>query len=148
MLTTALAILGTLAGSLMTGSIQYLTQRSQRAADTAAARRAEHLAAVTELATALTDHRQAMWTRETLRLQGEDWTQARTETRRTRSAITNPLLRVQLLLPETATTARAAVTATYRMREADSQTALTDLREHAIRQTDTFVTAAGTTLAA
>ncbi|WP_331762721.1 hypothetical protein [Streptomyces anulatus] len=40
--------------------------------------------------------------REDLRLLGQDWTAARTESRATRSAITAPLLRVQVLLPAVA----------------------------------------------
>ncbi|WP_030188139.1 hypothetical protein [Streptomyces violaceorubidus] len=145
MTATVIAVLGTLAGTLLTGTLAHLSQRAQRKADTTTARRTEALTAVTDLATALADHRRAMWVREDLRLHGEDWDQARTESHTTRSAITAPLLRVQLLLPALAPTAQDAAHATYALRDGweTGETGLASRRDHAITKTDDLVTAAG-----
>ncbi|MEU5221003.1 protein kilB [Streptomyces sp. NPDC020807] len=143
MLATVLAIVGTLLGAIVTGSIQHISQRSTRRAADAAARRAEGLAALTDLVTALSDHRRAMWVREDLRLRGEDWTEARAESHRTRSAITAPLLRVQLVLPALAPAARKAAETTYTLRGVAGRDVLDVARDNAIRATDELVAAAG-----
>lgn len=150
MFTVIVAVLGTLAGSLLTGTLQHYSQRAARRAEAVAARSSEDLAAVADLAAALADHRRAMWVREDLRMRGEDWTQARAESHRTRSAVTVPLLRVQLLMPEVASAARVAVQATYGLRGGweSGETGLAARREHAIAKTDDFVTAAGRHLTA
>lgn len=142
MTATVIAVLGTLAGAILTGTLAHLSQQAQRKADTNTARRTEGLAAITDLVTALADHRRAMWVREDLRLRGEDWTQARTESHTTRSAITAPLLRVQLLLPALAPAAQTAANATYSLRNADGPTPLAAARDNAIAKTDALVTAA------
>lgn len=149
MFTAIVAVLGTLAGSLLTGILQHYSQRATRRAEEAAARSSEGLSAVGDLAAALADHRRAMWVREDLRLRREDWTEARAESHRTRSAITVPLLRVQLLVPEVAPAARVAVQATYGLRGGweSGETGLAARREHAIAKTDEFVAAAGRHLA-
>lgn len=144
MLTALIAVLGTLAGS----AIAHLSQRSQRRSTEARARRTEALAAVADLATALADHRRAMWVREDLRLRGEDWADARTESHATRSAITAPLLRVQVLLPAVAPAAQAAVHATYSLRAAESEADLRTSRDNAITTANDLVTAAAVSLAA
>ncbi|MGW1269871.1 protein kilB [Streptomyces sp. NPDC002491] len=143
MLTALIAVLGTLAGSLLTGVLQHASQRATRRAEAAERAASEGLAAVADLVAALADHRRAMWVREDLRLKGQDWTEARAESHRTRSAITVPLLRVQMLMPSVATAARAAADATYAMRGADGATPLAGRREMAISATDALVTAAG-----
>jgi hypothetical protein len=110
-----------------------------------AARASEGLAAVADLVAALDDHRRAMWVREDLRLRHEDWTEARAESHRTRSALTVPLLRVQLLMPAVADAAQAAARATYALRGAweSGETGLAARREHAIAKTNELITAAG-----
>ncbi|MER8237448.1 protein kilB [Streptomyces sp. NPDC094049] len=148
MLATVLAIAGTLLGAIVTGWLQHISQRSNRRATDAAALRAEGLAALTDLVTALADHRRAMWVREDLRLRGEDWTEARTESHRTRSAITTPLLRVQLLLPALAPSARKATQTTYTLRGVAALDVLDVARANAITATDELVTAAGRAFAA
>ncbi|WP_055693023.1 hypothetical protein [Streptomyces prasinopilosus] len=150
MTTAIIAVLGTLAGSLLTGALQHYSQQAVRRADTAATRRSEGLAAVADLAAALADHRRAMWVREDLRLRRQDWTEARAESHRTRSAVTVPLLRVQLLMPEVAPAAQAAAQATYALRGAweSGETGLAGRRERAIAKTDELVTAAGCHLTA
>jgi hypothetical protein len=143
MLTALIAVLGTLAGSLLTGVLQHASQRATRRAEAAERTASEGLAAVAELVAALADHRRAMWVREDLRLNGDDWSEARAESHRTRSAITVPLLRVQLLMPSVATAARAAADATYAMRRPSDVSELSGRRDIAIQVTDALVTAAG-----
>ncbi|MGW1021935.1 protein kilB [Streptomyces niveus] len=148
MLTAIVAVLGTLAGSLLTGALQHVAQRSQRRAEEATARRTDGLTAVSELASALADHRRAMWVREDLRLRGQDWEAARADSHATRSAITAPLLRVSLLLPTLAPAAQVAARATYSLRGRDTETGLAAAREHAISAADDLVAAAAVALAA
>ncbi|MFB7032229.1 MULTISPECIES: protein kilB [unclassified Streptomyces] len=136
---TLIAILGTLAGVALTSLFQARTDRRARTD----ARRAEGLGAVEALVAALADHRRAMWVREDLRLRGEDWTEARTASHATRSAITAPLLRVQLLLPAVVADAQAAVQAAYDLRAARSTTALAQRRTEAITASDDLVSAVG-----
>lgn len=62
-----------------------------------------------DLSVALADHRRAMLVREEIRLAGGNWDAARAESHLTRSAVTAPLLRVRLLLPEATVTAQHAV---------------------------------------
>ncbi|MER5371444.1 protein kilB [Streptomyces sp. NPDC002722] len=141
---TLIAVLGTLAGVGITSGYQA------RAARTALqeARRTEGLTAVTTLVEALADHRRAMWVREDLRLRGEDWADARTESHATRSAITGPLLQVQLLMPTVAPAAQEAARAAYALRGAERDDILSQLRTAAITASDALVTAAGHHLSA
>ncbi|MFF7013227.1 protein kilB [Streptomyces fimicarius] len=141
---TLIAVLGTLAGVGITSGYQARAARTARQE----ARRTEGLSAVTALVEALAAHRRAMWVREDLRLRGDDWSAARTESHTTRSAITGPLLRVQLLLPAVAPAAQAAAKATYALRGADGETILAARREAAITASDNLVAAAGSHLAA
>ncbi|EST17869.1 hypothetical protein [Streptomyces niveus] len=55
MLTAIVAVLGTLAGSLLTGVLQHAAQRSQRRAEEATARRTDGLAAAREYAISASD---------------------------------------------------------------------------------------------
>ncbi|GAB2952889.1 hypothetical protein GCM10027028_63960 [Streptomyces sundarbansensis] len=119
MLTAVIAVLGTLARSFVTGALQHFAQRAQRAAEELSARRAAGLDAVADLSAALADHRRAMAVRGEIRLAGGDWSAARSESHVTRSAVTAPLLRVRLVLPELAGAAQFAVQAVYDMRAAD-----------------------------
>ncbi|GAA3015195.1 protein kilB [Streptomyces fulvorobeus] len=141
---TLIAVLGTLAGVGITSAHQTRAARTARQQ----ALCTEGLAAVTALAEALADHRRAMWVREDLRLRGEDWTCARTESHATRAAITGPLLQVQLLMPAVATAAQAAAQAAYALRSADGHTILAARREAAIKAADDLVAATGRHIAA
>ncbi|MEU9398055.1 protein kilB, partial [Streptomyces sp. NPDC048324] len=69
---------------------------------------------------------------------------------RTRSAVTIPLLRVQLLMPAVADAAQTAARATYALRGGweSGETGLAARREHAIAMTDELVAAAGRHLSA
>ena len=141
---TLIAVLGTLAGVGITSGYQARAARTARQE----ARRTEGLGAVTALVEALADHRRAMWVREDLRLRGEDWADARTTSHATRSAITGPLLRVQLLMPAVATAAQDAAQAAYTLRNADGHPILTQRRTDALTASDALVTAVGRHLAA
>ncbi|MFJ4051745.1 protein kilB [Streptomyces coelicoflavus] len=141
---TLIAVIGTLAGVGITSGYQARAARTARQE----ARHTEGLTAVTTLVEALADHRRAMWVREDLRLRGEDWADARTASHATRSAITAPLLRVQLLMPAVATAAQNAAQATYDLRGADGHQVLTGLRTRALTASDALVTAVGRHLAA
>ncbi|MFF5639814.1 protein kilB [Streptomyces sp. NPDC012825] len=141
---TLIAVLGTLAGVAVTGVFQARQTRAARID----AQRAEGLAAVTDLVKALADHRRAMWVREDLRLRNKDWTEARAASHATRSAITAPLLQVQILLPGIAPAAQAAAQAAYDLRGALAHDVLDIARTNAIGKSDALVAAAGRLLAA
>ncbi|MFE7347544.1 protein kilB [Streptomyces fimicarius] len=146
MTTAIIAVLGTLAGALLTGTLAHLSQRAQRVAAEATARRAEALAAVTDLGAALADHRRTMWVREDLRLRGEDWAAARAASHTTRSAITAPLLRVSILLPALTPAAQTAADAACGLRAAADDAALRAARQHAVDTAAALVTVAATTI--
>ncbi|MFD3643686.1 MULTISPECIES: protein kilB [Streptomyces] len=148
MLTAVIAVLGTLAGSFVTGALQLFAQRAQRAAEELAARRSEGLDAVAGLSAALADHRRAMAVREEIRLVGGDWSAARAESHATRSAVTAPLLRVRLVLPELSGAAQHAVQAAYDIRAAGDPAELQEARERALRAVEDLVVAAGAVLGA
>lgn len=141
---TLIAVLGTLAGVGITSGHQARAARTARAD----ARRTEGLEAVTELVARLADHRRIMWMRESIRLDGGDWSAARAESHSSRSAITAPLLRVQLLMPTLADAAQDAAAAAYALRGAERDDILSQLRTAAIAASDALVAAAGRHLAA
>ncbi|MFF0509105.1 hypothetical protein ACFYUH_36740 [Streptomyces fimicarius] len=70
MLAVIIAVMGTLAGSLLTRALQHYAQRAQRAAAELSERRTAGLDAVADLSVALTDHRRAMLVREEIQLAG------------------------------------------------------------------------------
>ena len=142
------AVVGTLAGGLLTGLLQHRTARTGRTAARAEHLRQERLDAVTALAVALSDHRRAMW-----HVRHADLTAApadrvrelRDESHRTRSALTSPAVRIRLLIPDAAVrgAAEAAVAATYALREAADIHALQRGRCTARDLHDDFVDIAG-----
>ncbi|MYS73926.1 protein kilB [Streptomyces sp. SID5926] len=135
------------AGALLTGVLAHVSQRAERQAAESAARRAEGLAAVTELVTALADHRRAMWVREDLRLRGEDWTEVRADSHATWSAVPAPLLWVSLVLPFLAHPAQDVNRAVYGPREARAgHGVLAEAQERAIQRADVLVEVAGAAL--
>ncbi|MFB8384961.1 protein kilB [Streptomyces rubiginosohelvolus] len=140
---TIVAVLGTLAAVVITSAYQSRATRTARKE----ARRTEGLAAVEALVAALADHRRAMWVREDLRLRDQDWSAARTESHATRSAITGPLLRVQLLLPAAAEAAQTAAQATYALRGQISTANLNVARTEALTAADDLVATVGRHLA-
>ncbi|WP_331720746.1 hypothetical protein OG298_45735 (plasmid) [Streptomyces sp. NBC_01005] len=145
MLTTAIAVLGTLLGAVVAGLFQQKTASRAEQAATAAQLRRERLDAVTTLAAAGSDHRRAMYMRGEALLGGAPGTrleELRAASHATRSAITQPLVAVQILIPDATVRAAAKgmVVAAYRMRDAESSTEeLTAAREAARTAHDEFV---------
>lgn len=148
MIATVLAVVGTLLGSMVTGTFQHLA--AGRAERTAAAEqlRRDRLDAVTTLAAAGSDHRRALWMRGEARLRGADdleLEELRARSHTTRSAITRPLVALRLLVPAPAVhaTAQAMVVATYDMVDAvTSVEELTAAQDTARAAHDRFIEAA------
>ncbi|MEU8779851.1 hypothetical protein [Streptomyces sp. NPDC048606] len=143
------AVLGTLAGALTAGLLQHRSARTARAEERAQSRRQDRLDAVTDFAAALDAHRSAMFHRERLTLTSpgtEHELEAQTRTHETRAAVTAPHIRLQVLVPELAESARQAADATYALRRATDRAEL-DARRHAAREaTGTFIAAAAALL--
>ncbi|MFE5842113.1 hypothetical protein ACFQ7N_10745 [Streptomyces niveus] len=154
MFVAILAVVGTLAGAALSGAFALRTAgRAERAVASEQLRR-DRLDAVTTLAAAGSDHRRAMWNRGEAELARAD--QARLDELRaashvTRSAITRPLVAVQILVPDRALRAAASemVVASYRMRDAyTSIEALAEAREAARTAHDQFIDRAAAYLTA
>ncbi len=146
-----IAVVGTLAGAVTAGTLQARAGQAQRQEARSEARRAERLTAVTELVTALANHRRAMWLREDERLGGaatDVVAELRAASHETRSAVTSPMVRLTVLAPALRDTAAAAEQATYALRDALDRETLADLREQALRAADRLVAEAGELLAA
>jgi hypothetical protein len=140
-LTSLVAVLGTLAGGGLTAAVQGRLARANRRE----ARRADALAAVAQLAAALANHRRAMWVAEDRRLSGtseQTVDEAQTETHETRAAIEVPLHTVAILVPVLAQPAEEATQATFAMRNAADPDTLTTLRQAAKDAHGRFVAAA------
>ncbi|MFE4264582.1 hypothetical protein [Streptomyces sp. NPDC056883] len=147
-LTTVIAVLGTLAGAAVSGRYQRrAAEHTERVALGEALRR-DRLAAVTELAAAISDHRAAMWVRGDAKLKGvapDRQADLRSRSHQTRSAVTRPLVALRVLITDPAVrqAADAMVTATHALRGADTDTsALTRARQEAMASHDHFVDAA------
>ncbi|MGW1819801.1 hypothetical protein ACWCQM_40375 [Streptomyces sp. NPDC002125] len=147
-LTTVIAVLGTLAGVIVSGWYQRRSaERAERVARSEALRR-DRLAAVTDLAAAISDHRTAMWVRGDAKIKGaapDRLADLRSRSHQTRSAITRPLvaLRVLITAPDVRQAADAMVTATHALRGADTDTdVLTRVRQEALASHDHFVNVA------
>lgn len=144
MLTTLIAVLGTLLGTALAYLLQQRGLRMDRAETRAEDRRRERLTAVTDLVSALAAHRRAMWVREDLRLAGDQdgYIAARAESHTTRAAITAPLTLVSVLAPDMAQAAADAAAATYALRGAPDAEALAALRRGAITASDRLIASA------
>jgi len=139
--TSLVAVLGTLAGGGLTATVQGRLARANRRE----ARRADALAAVTQLAAALADHRRAMWVVEDRRLSGapeQAVDEAQAKRHDTRAAIEIPLHTVAILVPALAESAEEATQATFAMRNAADHDALNTLRQAAKDAHGRFVAAA------
>ena len=153
MWTSLIAVVGTLAGAVVSGLPQHrVATRSERGARVERLR-SERLEAVTALAVAVSDHRRAMWLVGEARLAGQPAdrvTELREQSHRTRSAVTAPAVRVRLLVSDEGVRAAAleAVEATYVMRDAADRDDLQARRATALERHDAFVAAAGEFLAA
>ncbi|MFF5491554.1 hypothetical protein [Streptomyces virginiae] len=148
LVTAALAIVGTLLGSIVSGRFQErAAERSVRVSHGEAIRR-DRLEAVAALACAVSDHRRAMWMRgdAVLKQAGSERIEAlRGESHMTRSAVTRPLVALRVLIEDQ--TVRAAademIALTYALRDACATSEqLTAAREAAKVAHDAFVDAA------
>jgi len=136
-----LAVVGTLLGVLVTGSLQNRAAAAERRA----AHTAEQRAAVAALAAALADHRRAMWLREDARLSGApaaDVAELRATSHATRSAVTAPEAAAVMLAPQLRPAVTAAVKATYALRGAPDADTLAARRAAAVSAADDMLTAA------
>ncbi|WNI27284.1 hypothetical protein [Streptomyces sp. ITFR-16] len=145
LVTAALAIVGTLLGSIVSGRFQErAAERSVRVTHGEAIRR-DRLEAVTALACAASDHRRAMWMRgdAVLKQAGSERIEAlRGESHMTRSAVTRPLVALRVLFADQAVRAAAdeMIARTYALRDAYATTEdLTAAREAAKVAHDSFV---------
>ncbi|WP_130800218.1 hypothetical protein [Streptomyces otsuchiensis] len=129
MVQTLIAVTGTLAAAILT---QLVAARTARRATL----RADQLAAVTGLASALADHRRTMWCLMDARLAGrpdDEIAQRTADTHTTRAAITGPAMQVRVLLPAAvAAAAQAAIADTYEIRDALDAADLAARREAAL----------------
>ncbi|MEU2722748.1 pRL2-23 [Streptomyces smyrnaeus] len=151
MWTSLIAVIGTLAGALLSGLLQHRAVHTERVDARQEALRRDQLDAVTALAVAVSDHRRTMWESRRAMLAGADAARVqelREAAHETRSAITDPAVRVRLLIRDADTRAAAeeAALATYRMRDAADIDELTALRSEALTAHDAFVSTAGTAL--
>lgn len=153
LVTAALAIVGTLLGSIVSGRFQErAAERSVRVNHGEAIRR-DRLEAVTALSCAASDHRRAMWMRgdAVLKEAGTERIEAlRGESHMTRSAVTRPLVALRVLIADQAVRAAAdeMITLTYALRDAYATSEeLSAAREAAKVAHDQFVDAAADYLA-
>ncbi|MFF2025503.1 protein kilB [Streptomyces sp. NPDC058171] len=148
MIIALFAVAGTLLGAVTTALLQQRGARAERRAAHADLDRRERIAAVAALVAALADHRRAMWMRESLRLSGApavEYDAARADSHGTRSAISAPLVTVEILAPALATAAGTAAAAVYALRGAVDRHELDRLRAAAIAATSDLVRAAACT---
>ena len=141
------AVIGTLAGTLVANVVQAWTARTARRET----RRNDAVTAVAALAAALADHRRAMWVLENRQLTGADQdavAEAQAANHETRSALTAPLVLVKILTPSLAALAQTATQATFAMRGAADSEALEQLRAAARNACDDLVREAGRLFAA
>lgn len=147
LLATAIAVLGTLLGSVVTGRFQERaadrTERASRQQD----RRREQLTAITGLAEAVSAHRSMMWRRGDAKFRGDDdrHQELRIRSHETRAAVTAPLVALRLLITDSELRAAAdrMVDLTFGMRhQDDTADTLNDARVMALEAHDAFVNTA------
>ncbi|MFF6873697.1 protein kilB [Streptomyces sp. NPDC012450] len=143
MLATVLAIVGTLAGALLSGLLASRQARTAVTASESVARRQAAVDAVADLAAAVAAHRSAMWHRENKRLTGEDWTEDRERSHATRAAISAPAVRLAILAPTLRPAAEAAIQASYALRGAGTEAELDAAREASLAADERLITEAG-----
>jgi hypothetical protein len=151
MWSNVIAVLGTLAGCLLTGGVQARVARIERREIRWEAHRTAALDAVTALVEALANHRTAMFVLEDRRLSGADADaveEARQASHVTRTAVTNPLTRLCIVTPGLAKPARQAAKAAYAMRQSADADVLEARRRDAVEASDRLVEAAAELFAA
>ncbi|MFJ9635026.1 hypothetical protein ACIRU8_45775 [Streptomyces sp. NPDC101175] len=152
MVSTMIAVIGTLMGAVVSGLFQHRSAGRTEAVARLAQLRQDKLEAVTALAVAISDHRSAMWARGDAQLKADPADRIRdlkVRTHETRAAVTRPLVVLRLLVPNS-DVRRAAdemVASTYAMRDAFTTTAdLTAARQTAVEAHDQFVAVAAHSL--
>jgi hypothetical protein len=115
-LTSAVAVVGTLAGGTLTSLFQSRTARVQREDTHRRGQQDAAVSAVAELVAAFDKHRGVMWNAEKCRLTGLSNEIDNADTRASRAEVSAPLTRVCLLVPALAPTARDAAFHTYSIR--------------------------------
>lgn len=148
MWTTLIAVAGTLFGGVASSLAGGRVARITRAEDRTAQSRAERIQVVTDLAVALANYRAARWNWEMLSLDPAQKSfnpnDHRERLDQTFVAVSAPLTRVCLLLPDLAVLARAAFQAADEIRDASDVDTLKELRGLAVRaEADLVATAAG-----
>ncbi|MET9016897.1 protein kilB [Streptomyces olivaceoviridis] len=143
MIGTIIAILGTLAGAALSAVFQGRQQRTALARTEAMSRRQAAVDAVADLVAAVSAHRAAMWHRESLRLTGEDWREARAASQTTRAAISAPAVRVAVLVPALRAVADAAAQASYALRGAETAGDLDAARAASMAADEQLIAEAG-----
>ncbi|MFD7669269.1 hypothetical protein [Streptomyces sp. NPDC059788] len=152
LVTTVLAVVGTLLGAIVSGRFQERAAERSVLTNHAEAVRRDRLEAVTALACATSDHRRAMWMRGDAvlsRASAERNQELLDESHRTRSEVTRPLVALRVLIEDQAVRAAAdhMITLTYAMREAfGTDEELTAAREAAKVAHDRFVDTAASYL--
>ncbi|MEV5774198.1 hypothetical protein AB0L49_23560 [Streptomyces antimycoticus] len=124
LLTTVIAVLGTLLGSVVTGHFQQRATDRGEAGVRQRELRKEHLHAVTALAEAISAHRSMMWRRGDAKFKGDldRYEELRIRSHDTRAAVTAPLVGLRILITDPAVRAAAdrMVDATFGMRHQDT----------------------------
>ncbi|MGW7442973.1 hypothetical protein [Kitasatospora sp. NPDC054795] len=124
--TSAVAVVGTLSGTLLAGWMNSRTSRAAQALADAKDRRSEVVSSVTALVAALEDHRRAQMIRAKgmaralaatgdVAVADEQYTPA---VHQTRSAVSGPNATLRIICPELAEAAEQAVRATFAIRDA------------------------------
>ncbi|MFJ9517630.1 hypothetical protein ACIRPK_05060 [Kitasatospora sp. NPDC101801] len=153
--TSVAAVIGALAGTLLAGWMHGQASRVAQIAADAKAHRAEVLTTVTELVTALDDHRRVQTvrarerTRSLARTGGVEATdeQYTPAVHQTRSAITSPSVTLRIICPELAGVAERAVGATFAIRNAQTLADLERMRVQSKLVCDALIAEAGQVLA-
>lgn len=143
--TSGIAVAGTLAGGLVTWWGQARQARVTRTETRCEARRGEMVAAVTALSVALAEHRRATWVLESQRLSGADEQAvavALTATHETWAAVTGPLVTVKVLAPAFVSAAEDVTDAIYAMLDAPDLDTLEARRADARTAHDQLMTVA------
>ncbi|MGW7415808.1 hypothetical protein [Streptomyces sp. NPDC054863] len=153
MLSTIIAIAGTLLGAIVAGVIQRANATRNHQEAQAVQLRRDKLTVVADLAAALAELRAAMWRRGEAVLAGasrERVEELEARVHETRAAVTRPLVALQILITDRAVQSAAdnMAEATYRLRDAETTEELNTFRLGAARAHERFVTAAGAYLKA
>lgn len=144
MLTTIVAVLGTLLGSIVTGTLQ--NKAADRTERTAAATRLlrDQLDTIAQLTAAASDYRRAMRKRaqgQLTKLSRTQQDQLRSESHAARGAITQPMTMLRILVPhpQLHDAAQTMVESAYLIRKAADLNEVKEAQDVARAAQDTFV---------